>query len=252
MRKVLYALLITGCGGVQNLGRRVEYIISEEPLASGKAGSCMSDLKANYESVQNFTWVTGTDLQVHLDWPDRKDCHSEGIGEPIKCDNVQLDLRRIGSAWREHDLSDNPAPRFVINLQSVADGEGGLKTLVRGQEFDPPLMLRTARASSIRFEQSRDSRYSDVIPGAISEVHIPRGGSAIVAATLRDANGEQICGAVPAAMSWSPEPLFGVDPLRDTPYVNLPFKINARNTAGVGSFDLAVGDLRSSLRVVVE
>jgi hypothetical protein len=252
VKKVLCALLLAGCGGVQNLGSRVQYLLSEEPLASGKAGSCMSEAQADYESLRNLKWAMGTDLQVHLDWPDRKDCHSEGIVGPIVCENVQVELRPVGSAWREHDMSDNPAPRFIINLQSVSDGQGGLKTVVRGQEFDPPLLLETNRASAIWFEQAKDSRYGDVVPGAISEIHVSRGAWAIVAATLRDASGEHICGAVPAAVGSAPTGLFLVEPLRETPYANLPFKITAGSSAGAGSFDVAVGDLAASLRVIVE
>jgi hypothetical protein len=103
------------------------------------------------------------------------------------------------------------------------------------------------------------------VPGSITEIHTPRGSGhlssctqgvadcAIFAASFRDSSGEHICGAVPATMSISSPDLFSIEPrAKDSPYINLPYRIVAGNTPGTGTVELKSGDLSASLTVIID
>src|SRR5262249_7577016 len=206
MRWILLCLsFLAGCGGdtVEALGQ-VRYKISERPLASGKAGSCMPSSVMEYSENAAFfatvKYAIGSAMEVDVLWPDRRDCTSDGILGPTHCPKVDADFIPLGAGvWSNYFTSARPAQSFILSLEARNEGEGGFKTVIHGKDIDPPFNLKVGRASGIRFEQSRDSRYGDVIPGAITEIHVARGsGNTIFAATLRDSSGEHICGAVPA------------------------------------------------------
>jgi hypothetical protein len=279
MKKVMLFcfLAVVRCGGgrSRDLGP-IRYMVSESPLASGYAGACLSRrFTTDYftPGVRDLKWAIGTDIEVDVSWPDRNDCSSDGYLGPTHCPAVDADFIPLGTnlhgnrSWEFFFMSAKPAPSYGLALRAYTEGEGGFSTLVNGKDVDPTFKLTVGSALAIRFERARGSGFDDVIPGAITEIHAARGDdNVVVAATLRDSSGEHICGAVPATVTVTPIGLFSVESrlqdshLQDAPYVNLPFRILAGSTPGIGTFELrtrtdlgtTAPEIRGSLNVIVE
>ena len=264
------AFWLIACGDEYHepdLGQRVKYTVSEfgpdalgTAVLSGHAGGCLPEFTDySRDMLQELKWAPGTQLEAIVDWPDRRDCGGFSGG----CSSVNVKFVSSGTGWRI--IRSGSLKNGDVQLRSDGVGEGGFKTTVQGKEFDPPFSLRVVNPTSIWFEQALHDRYGGLIPGAITEIHAPRDSGhssnciqgvadcAIFAATFRDSSGEHICGAVPATMTISSPELFSVEPrAKDSPYINLPFRVVAGSTPGTGTVELRSGDLVASLTVIVE
>jgi hypothetical protein len=252
----LSLLILAGCGGdpLADLGQ-VHYRFLDSALASGWAGSCLPTLSGiayaqYYDSpFRDLNWAAGADLDVEVTWPDRRDCGATSQGYWI-CPPVNVEFAPLGfRVWDIVYTTEKPSPSFIVGLRAHSEGEGGFKTLVHGKAFDPPFKLKVGKASAIQFEQSRSSQYDALVPGAITEIHIPRNTEVIAAGTLRDSAGAHVCGALPATSTIEPPGIFFVKTIQG-PYINLPYRIYG-NTPGRGTFEVTVGDLKGSLTVIV-
>jgi hypothetical protein len=139
---------------------------------------------------------------------------------------------------------------YGVGALANSEGEGGFKTVVKGKELDPPVKLRVVTPSAIQFQQSRSPYYEDLIPGVITEIHVAREAEVIVTATLRDSAGAKVCGALRATATIDPPGRFFVQTIQG-PYVNLPYRVYG-NTQGTGTFEVQSGNLRGTLRVIVD
>jgi len=269
---IICTLVLTACGGQdheQDLGQRVKYTVGEfgtdsigKAILSGYAGGCLPDSSIDYSqgTLQELKWAPRTQLDVTVEWPDRRDCNFWSGGS---CYAVTVNFVPLGTAWSI--TSSGSLGSGDVQLRADGEGDGGFKTVAQGKEFDPPFSLRVSTPTSIWFERALYDLHDGLIPGAINEIHAPRNSGhssnctvgiadcAIFAATFRDSFGEHICGAVPATITISSPELFSIEPrAKDSPYVNLPYRIVTGNTPGSGTLELKSGDIRASLNVVVD
>jgi hypothetical protein len=143
---------------------------------------------------------------------------------------------------------------MTANSQAVLGGYG---VSVNEKEFPPFLQLTTTdEYSSIGFEKTACAgTNSCIIPGFLSEVRMRTGEPTAVAATLRAASGEHICGTVPTSYTVDPPGLFSVEPWNGANYSNMPYRLIAGPNAGSGTFRIATTAGRAvegTLRIIIE
>jgi hypothetical protein len=249
------AVVLLACDE-RGLGSRIEYEISQAARGSpgtggvgvgGLSGSCTRDSIISYVEAQSLKWAPGTRLDVTAYWPDRTDC--SGLWRPI-CPAVIYEMTPVDPAVWAVERTGEPSATIPLSMQALGAGLGGFTIRVDGARFEPDVALTVDTPTAIRFERATAVYPDGVVPSPITELDIPAGQEAAVAVTMRNAAGEHLCGAVPAAVAISGN-AFSLGRVVDVDYVNMPYRVIAGPVPGAGSIQFTVGEIRASLSVVV-
>lgn len=259
----LLPYLLWGCHDepAVGLGSRVDFTSSElapnpgQPgtggiLTSGMAGSCTPNSQMTYAEASSLTWAVGAALPVTVFWPDRNDCTGFFT---VTCPPIRATIERVTpEAWIADPVGSGPASSAAVSMVAVGPGKGGFRVAIANTVYPPDFILTAAQPASLMFERTSGGPfYAETIPGAVDRIDVPPGKDAGFVVTVRGKDGGQLCGPLPAVLHIDGDPVFSLDRITETDFVNFPYHVLARTTPGIGRMVFEAAGLQAVIEVSV-